>query len=425
MGRGTPKAQAFNSNRTPYAEGTRWRSDGTRLPMDSKLENELARMYHSAESVYKRVLEDLRWHLDRFFEDARTRGDSDGEEAARIYFSSRISQRVKALDSVRRKCKRDKINSVDEVQTKVEDLLGFRIAAPNKEQAETLFEYLQRHEANWFCVVTAPPKFVPYTIPNRNRYSLETGYQAYHITFIHEKHYKPVTTITSWPGEIQIMSQLWEFWTNYSRRYFYGGSDATARLLPYNVVISRILDAAEDLMVATTHDIESGEVRSIGELAAVAAAATATEEAAAKALVGASIRPEAAGGTRKEEERKRLGELSPEEVGVWLKPRLADFFGSAARMPGSLFLTKIAEDLNLYGVTLDRLDEILKDQKVQGTYGEILGNSGVSYLPPYQQILCRVLIGLGWDMSHVVERVNRETWSLGIRLSAPPPGSEL
>lgn len=393
--------------------------------MDSKLESDLARLYHSAESVYKRVLEDLRWHLDRFFEDARTRGDPDGAEAARIYFSSRMSQRVKSLDSVRRKCKRDRISSVDEVQTRVEDLLGIRIAAPNKEQAEALFEYLERHKADWFCVVTGAPKFVPYTIPSRNRYSLETGYQAYHITFTHEKHYKPVTTITTWPVEIQIMSQLWEFWTTYSRRYFYGGSDATARLLPYNVVISRILDAAEDLMVATTHDIESGEVRSIGELAALAAAATATEEAAARTLVGESGRSAGLGGALKEEDGKHLGELSPEQLGAWLQPRLANFFGSAARMPGGLFLTKAAEDLNLYGITLNRLNEIFEDQKVDRIYRDILGNSGVSYLPPYQQILCRVLIGLGWDMSHVVERVNRETWSLGIRLSTPPPGTEL
>ena len=141
------------------------------------------------------------------------------------------------------------------------DLLGIRIVTPNKAQARLLFEFLQRHRSSWFCPVSLEPKFVPYTIDDRNNYSLRSGYQAYHITFLHQRDYAPITDVAIWPVEVQIMSELWAFWAEYSRRYFYAREDSpSSELLPYNVAISRVLDAADDLMVTTSEFLRKSEL---------------------------------------------------------------------------------------------------------------------------------------------------------------------
>ena len=84
---------------------------------------------------------------------------------------------------------------------------------------------------------------------------METGYQAYHITFAYDHSYHPGPEITRWPVEIQITSRLWEYWASYSGKYFYSKTSGpmAQKLLPYIVAIARALDNAEDLMATTTN----------------------------------------------------------------------------------------------------------------------------------------------------------------------------
>lgn len=336
--------------------------------------------YGSLESIYVRALDDVRWHLDRHFQEL------DASDVARIYSTAKLTQRVKSKKSLWRKCRRDNLASVEEIPVRIGDLLGIRIATPNKEQARLLFEHFRSVKDDWFCEVSRVVEFVPYTIADKNRYSLEKGYQAYHVTFSFESSYAPATPLRGWPVEIQIMSQLWEFWAEYSRKYFYGGKGTMAdALLPYNVTISRILDAADELMIATADLLLMGE----------------GEEQEPQELA--------------EEE----GRITVEAVRMWIRPNLPRYFGRGARMPIDLFLSKIAEELNLYDVTLEDLSEILADEDNQRTYDAILRESRVEFLPPYQHILCRILIRRGLSLEDVVTIVNKQLWLLGIELRLP------
>ena len=179
------------------------------------------------------------------------------------------------------------------------------------------------------------------------------------------------------------MSQLWGFWADYSREYFYGRSDQEAgRLLPYNVAISKVLDSADDLMSATTELL---------------------------------IVPK---GPSPEVEPSPRG-VSPNELQEWFGKNILKYFGRNVSIPSGLFLSKIAEEMQFHKVTIGRLDEIMADSKNLKKYEEVLAFNHVGYLPPYQQILFRMLLALGWEMPRIVERVNGEMRLLGINLIAP------
>jgi ppGpp synthetase/RelA/SpoT-type nucleotidyltranferase len=203
----------------------------------------LSNYYNYMETFYSKALTDVMWHFTKFL---------DGNVALSPFRDSiRVTSRVKSEDSILRKCKRLNVSKLDDISNKIEDVIGIRAATVNKEHARSLFEALEHSKDNWFCSAISMPKFVPYTVSERNKYSLESGYQAYHVTFVYSQSYKPLTEAMLWPVEIQVMSQLWEFWADYSRKYFYG-SKQTNVTSTYNVVISRLLDAADDLMSATT-----------------------------------------------------------------------------------------------------------------------------------------------------------------------------
>lgn len=355
-------------------------------------EQDLSNYYSSLAEIYKKALEDVAWHLSKFLGDSnRFRDDPNqyktADKIARIYTSSKVSHRVKPMESLWRKCRREEILTLDNLPNSIEDILGIRVATANKAQAQMMFEYLEKQKTSWFCKAVTEPKFVPYTISARNKYSVETGYQAYHVTFIYERSFAPVTTISRWPVEIQIMAQLWEFWANYSRSYFYGGSHAkAAQLLPYNTAISKVLDSADDLIIATTDILLHAE--------------------------------------REEEEIKKpratkVARVAVADVRTWFEKNITKYFGERAKVPIDYFLSKIAEELNLYDVPLDQLEKILQDEKINSTYNEMLKVSNVAFLPPYQRILCAILLGLGWDNESVVKRVNEELSLLGFRLRTP------
>lgn len=205
--------------------------------------------YSPLSDYFQKAMSDLIWSLDNFMKGA------PNESIRRIYDSSRKSSRVKTKESLLRKCRSREIATPDRIPEAIEDLIGIRIVTPNKSEAEALFDFFRSNKDKWFCDVMAEPKFTPYTIAERNRWSMSTGYQAFHMAFVYIRSYRPGTEFDKWPVEIQITSQLWEFWASYSRKYFYTASgDMVQKLRPYMLTIAKALDNAEDL-IATTVDI--------------------------------------------------------------------------------------------------------------------------------------------------------------------------
>jgi ppGpp synthetase/RelA/SpoT-type nucleotidyltranferase len=208
----------------------------------------LKRFYMPLDSFLKKATSDLWWSLNRFMERS---GDTN---AKRIYLSCRKSERIKTEDSVFRKCRRDEIVQPEAILDGMEDLIGMRVVAPNKKDAESLFDYLRSKKDSWFCETSGEPKFTPYTLAERSKHSIRTGYQAFHITFTYHQSYLPGTKVERWPVEIQITSLLWEFFAEYSRKYFYTAPGAMVdKLRPYAVAVARELDIAEDLVVTTVN----------------------------------------------------------------------------------------------------------------------------------------------------------------------------
>jgi ppGpp synthetase/RelA/SpoT-type nucleotidyltranferase len=355
----------------------------------------LSTYYDATKEIFARSRDDILFFLNRKLQDAEP-------EICRIYASSRLSDRVKPYESLLRKVRRDGVDEIEVIPEKVEDIIGIRISTPNKVQAKKLFDWFRAARGNWFCNVSAEPKFVPYTLEERNGYSLRTGYQAYQITFVFERGFLPFTVNRRWPCEIQIMSQVWEFWANYSRNYFYGNLGASvARLLPYNVAISRILDSADDLMVATAELLLEGEVEP-DQLAV---------ESSCK--------------TNLDQNSTNIDSIvTPRDVQLWLAKNISKLFGEEVRVPNELFLTKIANELNTYEISLPKLEEIVKNEGVVQSYQNLLRGNNLAFLPLYQQILCMILLYLDRDIRKVVDRLNSELMLLGIRLHVVQSGTE-
>jgi len=212
---------------------------------------DLTKFYSPLDGYLKKAASDLWWWFDGSIERL------GGDDIKRIYGTCHRSERVKPEASVFRKCQRDEIATAEEILDDIEDLIGLRIVASNKKDAQSIYEFLQGNRDHWFCETTEPPKFTPYTLAERNGYSIKTGYQAFHITFVFSRSYLPGTEVSRWPVEMQITSQLWEYYANYSRKYFYTAKgEMVDKLRPYTVAIARALDAAEDIVVTTTNILE-------------------------------------------------------------------------------------------------------------------------------------------------------------------------
>ncbi len=312
---------------------------------------------------------------------------ASSSEITRILGTSEFFHRVKSPESILRKCVRDEVNAVHDIPTGIEDLIGLRVVVLNKRDARLLFENLQGRQTEWFCDTEAPPKFVQYTVDSSNRYSMRTGYQAFHITFIHTRKFPGYEVNTHWPVEIQVTSRLWDFWSNYSRKYFYRGAvDDNDPTGPYNLAISKILDTGEDLMVAMTDALLKPAMNEPTEH---------TE----------AIKPEA-------------DQLPVTDASVknWLYAHLTELIGPRANMPNQIFISKVTYELNKHGVNLSQLEIAMKDQRLRTIYQATLTNNGVEFLPPYQQILFFILLSQGSTIDDAVARVNEELQLLGIRL---------
>lgn len=344
-------------------------------------DQELRDYYESMSAGFAKAMSDVLWD---FTQSKKTMPDE-----VQIHLNSaRTISRVKTIDSFIRKCRRESVETIEELPEKIEDLLGIRIATTNKKAALSIFEYLQHCSSpdKWFCNVDVKPNCTPYTVESKNKYALRTGYQAYHITFVSKRDYPAYGPANEWPVEIQIMSRLWEFWAEYSREYFYlGDGTGAANYLPYNVAISKILDSADDLMTITIDQIRQNE----------------QVEESEKVETG-----------DEDSVNSRIGLPSTSE---WFKENISKYFGQA-RVPNDFFLSKIAEELNLYSISLSDLNNILADKEIEVTFRTILRRSLLTYLPPYEQIFMKILLHLGRDETTVIEEVNLELRRLGIVL---------
>ena len=350
---------------------------------------ELTEYYDSMAPVFSKALEDVTWDLEQLI-----RNMPDGD-VKRHFVSARISKRVKGRDSFLRKCRREQVGSLREIVAKVEDLLGLRIATANKTGAQALFQHFRSNSKpeSWFCGIKSEAKFVPYTIEDKNNYSIKSGYQAFHITFVHDRKYTVANNVNEWPIEVQIMSRLWEFWAEYSREYFYGNeASATTDYLPYNMVISKILDSADDLMVATSDRIlqESTNEDTEGVIKDFPNEIQALPRVDDNAMSLSTLRE-------------------------WFEKNTSEFFGHA-RIPGDFFLSRILEDLRTHNISIDKLLGLLRDKNTDTKYRVMLNRSSLQFLPPREQILTKILLGQESDEKAIIAEVNQELRRLGIAL---------
>jgi ppGpp synthetase/RelA/SpoT-type nucleotidyltranferase len=351
-------------------------------------DEDVATYHATATELLGQVLKNLTFCLDKVLREA------PDHAVGRTYARSRVRSRVKTSESLLRKLRRDRVDDLGQLPLAVEDLLGIRIVTPDKLQARSLFEWFRSTQATWFFSLVGSPVFTPYTFENTNKYSLKSGYQAFHITFVADNHFPWFPANRQWPCEIQIMAQVWEFWADYSRTYFYAKPDvANAALLPYSAAISKLLDAADDLMSETAKillapspaDPEPAVDEVNGDQAAIAIAPNITADVMRK----------------------------------WLVANIRAVFGEGAKVPNEFFIHKIVDELTLHNISLEQLDEILRNEATRDQYRVLLRDNGLSYLPVYQYILYMLLLSRSATREILVERLNSELRPLGIRLSSP------
>ena len=344
--------------------------------------------YHGTRAeLCQQVLTNLHFCLDKVLQDAE-------KEVARIFGRSQVRQRVKSRESLLRKIRRDGIEDPAKLPLAVEDLIGIRIVTPDKAQARRLFDWFQHVQGSWFYPIVGTPAFVPYTFENTNKYSLKSGYQAFHIAFVADHNFAWFSSQRYWPVEIQIMAQVWEFWADYSKTYFYADpTSANPALLPYSAAISKLLDAADELMSETAKIL----------LAPAPTAPESTTVTPAGAPAATQAKPQ----------------VSAEQVRHWLSENIQGFFGDSAKIPNDFFVHKIADELTFANTSLEQLAALLGDEALRAKYRDLLQDNSLAYLPVYQQLLCMLLLTRGVSTDVLVDRLNAELRPLGIRLKSP------
>ncbi len=318
--------------------------------------------------------------------------ESDNEEIQRESSKWRVIGRVKECQSVIRKANEVGIEDASiDIPGRISDFIGLRIVTKNKADAEKVFEDLNdRHKkGDWFCDVEGGIESDAKTIDRALFPKVSSGYQAFHINFLYDSRnrYTRDCGVLYWPTEIQIMSELWAFYAEFSRRYFYKPEDpAPASLAPYIIPLSKILDAADDLVsniLEAKRKLERETEESVDE-------------------AGSSI------GTLR-------SFLESED-------RLLRLYGTG-KVPGEVFLLKMSELLESFELELSELENIMSNEDYRTRYLDLLAASpGLYYLAPWQKTLAYVLMNSGALDSEIVEKVNAELWHRSLRLSAPPRG---
>lgn len=317
--------------------------------------------------------------------------DLDAGELSRSSESWRMKIRVKSRESVSRKCQEVGIAEENFLEG-IEDFIGLRIITKNKTEAKALYEKMYDDflvGGEEICKTQGQIQGEVKTFDSAKEYSILSGYQAYHINFIFdsERRYENDTSTNLWPVEIQVMSELWHFYAEFSRKYFYKPDDpAPDHLKQYLSPLSRILDAADDLVSNILVAKQEHEKRT--------------------------------------EEQLDGHEPSIQEMKEWLSSenRLENLFGTN-NMPDDIFLLKSLNLLSEFEIDFERLENILSKDENKEHYAEFIAASpGLYFLPPWQKILMFVLLDSGESKDTIIEKVNDEIWHRSLELRAPPKG---
>ena len=318
--------------------------------------------------------------------------ESDNEEIRRESAKWRVVGRVKECQSVIRKANDVGIEDATiDIPGRISDFIGLRIVTKNKADAEKVFEDLNGRykKGGWFCDVEGGIESDAKTIESVLFPKVWSGYQAFHMNFVYDSgnRYARDCGVLYWPTEIQITSELWAFYAEFSRRYFYKPEDpAPASLAPYIIPLSKILDAADDLV----SNILEAKRKLERE----------TDESMDKA--GSSI----------------------ESIRSFLESenRILNLYGTG-KVPGEVFLLKMSELLQSFELELSELENIMSNEDYKTRYLDLLAASpGLYYLAPWQKTLAYVLMDGGALDAEIIERVNAELWHRGLKLRTPPWG---
>lgn len=103
----------------------------------------------------------------------------------------------------------------------------------------------------------------------------------------------------------------------------------------------------------------------------------------------------------------------------WYQNNTRKFFGQGAKVPSDRFIKRTLRMLYKYDASISEMEEYLRDPDIREVYNQILNASGLSFIPPYEQILLSILLGKGWGCERSIEVVNQELSPLGYEIECP------
>jgi hypothetical protein len=110
---------------------------------------------------------------------------------------------------------------------------------------------------------------------------------------------------------------------------------------------------------------------------------------------------------------------SEDRVEEWYREIAPSYFGSTANIPSSKYIRKTISFLYNNKLSLSKVERYLRSRKSKQMLKAILEASDVSFIPPYEQVVLYSLLGLGKDVSNVVDILNKEMKTRGITLVYP------
>ncbi|MFW9845487.1 MAG: hypothetical protein ACFFD6_01965, partial [Candidatus Thorarchaeota archaeon] len=108
-----------------------------------------------------------------------------------------------------------------------------------------------------------------------------------------------------------------------------------------------------------------------------------------------------------------------DRIREWFEKNVKRLFGESVNVPKEMFLEKIRNMILENGSTLHQMEVYLQDTRIRQQYEDILKESNIPFLPPYQMSLAHILLGRGLDCNETVSKVNEELSPLGITLACP------
>ena len=108
-----------------------------------------------------------------------------------------------------------------------------------------------------------------------------------------------------------------------------------------------------------------------------------------------------------------------EQVLEWYKQNTRKFFGTGAKVPSNPFIERTIRMLYKYDTGIPEMESYLERKDIKDTYNAILRQSGLSFIPPYEQIILAILLGKDWNCEDAINVVNQELAPLGYAIECP------